>query len=77
MNPTLESFLQDVASHELTVNLDSGVYRDITIANPNTMAMHYNIIALSGDFLCCEIADLIFESVRLTTIFGIFAVHSN
>lgn len=46
--PTLEVFLKDVENHQLTVNLDSGVYRDITIANPNTMCMHYNITTRPG-----------------------------
>lgn len=46
--PTLEVFLKDVENHQLTVNLDSGVYRDITIANPNTMCMHYNVTTRPG-----------------------------
>jgi hypothetical protein len=47
-NPTLESFLKDVASHQLTVNLDQGVFRDLTIARPNSISMHYNITTRPG-----------------------------
>lgn len=48
MNPTLESFLKDVASHELTVNLDQGVFRDLTIMKPNSVDMHYHITTRPG-----------------------------
>lgn len=40
---TQEQFLKDVANHQITINLDQGVYRDITISRPNNITMHYNI----------------------------------
>lgn len=48
ITPTLEQFLKDIASHQLTVNLDQGVFRDLTIARPNTVSMHYNITTRPG-----------------------------
>jgi hypothetical protein len=44
----LKQFLDDVKTHELTVNLDQGVYRDLTVKNPNTVVMHYNITTRPG-----------------------------
>lgn len=71
MNPTLESFLKDVASHELTVNLDQGVFRDITIANPNTMEMHYNITTRPGYLMITgDIGSFVFT--RLNDMFNFF-----
>lgn len=45
---TQEQFLKDVANHQITINLDQGVYRDITIAHPNTMDKHFNITTRPG-----------------------------
>lgn len=45
---TLEQFLKDVDSHILTINLDQGVYRDLTIAKPDNITMHYNITTRPG-----------------------------
>ncbi|WP_075175467.1 hypothetical protein [Acinetobacter indicus] len=70
-NPTLEQFLKDVASHELTVNLDQGVFRDITIANPNTMAMHYNITTRPGYLMFTgDMGNFVFT--RLADMFDFF-----
>ncbi|MDI3237542.1 hypothetical protein QK338_05350 [Acinetobacter ursingii] len=57
-NPTIESFLNDVKNHELTVNLDQGVFRDITLMKPNDTSYFYNIttrpyyLMISGDMGC-------------------------
>ena len=70
-NPTLEQFLKDVASHELTVNLDQGVFRDITIANPNSMAMHYNITTRPGYLMFTgDMGSFVFT--RLADMFDFF-----
>ena len=45
---TLERFKNDIKNHVLTVNLDQGVYRDITIGKPNTGDMRYNITTRPG-----------------------------
>lgn len=73
--PTLEQFLKDVALHELTVNLDQGVYRDITIARPNTMEMHYNITTRPGYLMITgDMGDFIFQ--RTNDMFGFFRPQS-
>lgn len=46
--PTHEQFLSDVKDHVLTVNLDQGNYRDITIKKPHTTDMHYHITTRPG-----------------------------
>lgn len=73
--PTLEQFLKDVANHQLTVNLDQGVFRDITIADPNTMAMHYNITTRPGYLIFTgDMGDFIFQ--RTNDMFGFFRPQS-
>lgn len=70
-NPTIESFLNDVKNHEITVNLDQGVYRDITIANPNSMCMHYNVTTRPGFLMITgDMGDFIFE--RAHDMFNFF-----
>lgn len=74
-HPTLEQFLKDVAHHQLTVNLDQGVFRDITIANPNTMEMHYNITTRPGYLMITgDMGDFIFQ--RTNDMFGFFRPQS-
>lgn len=48
MKLTKEKFLESVATHQLTINLDQGVYRDITVAKPDDISMHYIIITRPG-----------------------------
>ena len=73
--PTLELFLKDVALHEMTVKLDQGVYRDITIARPNTMEMHYNITTRPGYLMITgDMGDFIFQ--RTNDMFGFFRPQS-
>lgn len=70
-NPSLESFLKDVASHQLTVNLDQGVYRDITVKKPHSVDMHYNITTRPGFLIFTgDMGDFIFE--RTNDMFGFF-----
>lgn len=45
---TKEQFLKDVQRHVITVNLDNGVYRDISIGRPCDSEMHYNITTRPG-----------------------------
>lgn len=70
-NLNLDRFLKDVESHVLAINLDNGVYRDITIKKPGSSDMHYNIttrpgyLMFSGDMGC-----FVFE--RLLDMFNFF-----
>jgi hypothetical protein len=74
-NPSLEQFLNDVKLHELTVNLDQGVYRDITVKNPNTVEMHYNITTRPGYLMITgDMGDFIFQ--RTEDMFGFFRPQS-
>lgn len=71
MNPTLESFLRDVASHELTVNLDQGVFRDLTIMKPNSVDMHYHITTRPGYLMFTgDMGSFVFT--RLNDMFNFF-----
>lgn len=71
MNPTLESFLEDVTNHKLTVNLDQGIYRDITVGHPDTSCMHYNITTRPGYLMITgDMGDFIFH--RTNDMFGFF-----
>ena len=74
-NPSLEQFLNDVKLHKLSVNLDQGVYRDITVKNPNTVAMHYNITTRPGYLMITgDMGDFIFQ--RTEDMFGFFRPQS-
>lgn len=44
----LERFLEDTKDHVLTVNLDQGLYRDISFGKPNSSYMHFNITTRKG-----------------------------
>ena len=69
--PTLEQFLKDIASHQLTVNLDQGVFRDLTIARPNTVSMHYNITTRPGYLVITgDMGSFVFS--RLDDMFNFF-----
>lgn len=69
--PALGQFLKDVENHQLTVNLDNGVYRDVTIANPNTMCMHYNITTRPGYLIFTgDMGSYVFS--RTNDMFGFF-----
>ena len=52
---SLEVFRKDVASHEMTIAMDSGVYRHLRFAKPGTGCYHFDIVtwpghlAISGD----------------------------
>lgn len=69
--PTLKQFLKDVASHELTVNLDQGLFRDLTIQRPGCGEMHYHITT-RPDYLMFtgDMGDFIFQ--RTSDMFGFF-----
>ena len=49
-NPTIteEQFLHDVATHEMHVLMESGVYRHIRFKRPNTSCMHFDLITYPG-----------------------------
>lgn len=71
MNPTLESFLKDVIDHQLVVNLDQGVYRDITVKKPNSIDRHYNITTRPGFLIFTgDMGDFVFE--RTNDMFRFF-----
>ena len=40
---TLEAFLETVKDHELTVNIDQGVFRDLTVKTPDSVHRSYHI----------------------------------
>lgn len=56
--PTIETFKNNVANHQLTVHFDEGLHRHITMKNPTSSDMHYHIttwpnyLCISGDMGC-------------------------
>jgi hypothetical protein len=46
--PTEASFLKDVASHEMHVLMENGVYRHIRFKRPGTGCMHFDLITYPG-----------------------------
>lgn len=69
--PTLEQFLKDVATHQLTVNLDQGAYRDLSVMRPNTVSMHYNITTRPGYLIITgDMGSFVFT--RINDMFGFF-----
>lgn len=46
-----ESFLKDIADHEMTVLREDGVYRHIRFKRPGTVCMHFDLITWPGS-LC-------------------------
>ena len=68
---TFERFSKDIENHEITINLDKGLFRDLTIKRPNTSSYYYNIttrpglLMISGDMGC-----YVFE--RLSDMFKFF-----
>ena len=74
-HPALEEFLKDITDHQLTVNLDQGVFRDLTIKKPNTSECHYNITTRPGHLMITgDMGDFIFA--RTNDMFGFFRTQS-
>lgn len=48
---TEQRFLNDVATHEMHVLRDDGVYRHVRFKRPGTMCMHFDLITWPG-YLC-------------------------
>lgn len=46
--PTEESFLKDVATHEMHVLMDNGLYRHIRFKRPGTGCFHFDLITYPG-----------------------------
>lgn len=59
-HPTEESFLKDVAGHQMTVVSENGVHRHVRFKKPSTGNMHFDLItwpgylAYSGDMAAQE-----------------------
>lgn len=70
-HPTLEQFLKGVAHHQLTVNLDQGVFRDLTVMKPNSGDMHYHITTRPGYLMFTgDMGSFVFT--RLSDMFDFF-----
>ena len=72
--PTQETFLKDVAAHQLTIYRDDGVYRHVRFRRPNTCCMHFDLVTWPGhlaytgdmgDFVFARLHDM-FEFFRTT-----------
>jgi hypothetical protein len=69
-----DRFLKDVASHELTISLDNGHHRHLSLKNPKTYDRHFHLttwpgyLAISGEMGCYVFA-------RTADMFGFFRDH--
>ncbi len=74
-HPTLEQFLKDVANHQLTVNLDQGLFRDLTVQRPGCCEMHYHITTRPGYLMFTgDMGSFVFQ--RTNDMFGFFRPQS-
>ena len=48
LEPTEQSFLNDVANHEMHVLHEDGVYRHVRFKNPDSSCMHFDLITYPG-----------------------------
>lgn len=69
--PTLESFLNDVARHELTIEKDDGIYRHMRLGKPNSSDTHFHITTWPG-YLCYSGDMGTFVFSRITDMFAFF-----
>ena len=70
-HPTLEQFLSHVANHQLTVNLDQDLFRDLTVMKPNSGDMHYHITTRPGYLMFTgDMGSFVFT--RLSDMFDFF-----
>lgn len=69
--PNLEQFLESVKNHELKVNLDQGLYRDLTIKQPGTSDRHFHITTRPGYLMLTgDMGSFVFT--RLKDMFNFF-----
>jgi len=70
-HPTEESFLKDVANHQMHILLDQGVYRHIRFRVPNTISMYFDLITIPGKLICTgDMGTYVFQ--RLEDMFEFF-----
>lgn len=69
--PTEASFLKDVASHEMAIHQDHGVFRNIRFQKPNTGHLYFDITTWPG-FLCISGDMGCFVFTRLPDMFAFF-----
>jgi hypothetical protein len=69
--PSDDQFLKDVASHQMTVLLDHGVYRHLRFAKPDSIASHFELVTGPG-FLLYRGDMGCFEFERLHDMFDFF-----
>jgi hypothetical protein len=62
---TTDRFLKEVATHEMEVIRDDGIYRHLHFAKPGTMYMHFDLITWPG-YLCYtgDMGTYVFTRVR-------------
>lgn len=74
--PTEESFLKDVATHEMTVIRDDGVNRHVQFKRPGTRCYQFNLITWPGYLCYCgDMGTYVFS--RLDDMFQFFRTSEN
>lgn len=68
---TAESFLKDVASHQLVVLRDDGLYRHMRFNRPGNSCMHFDLITVPGKLIYTgDMGTYVFQ--RLNDMFEFF-----
>lgn len=72
----LDRFLEDIKNHELTIHLDQGLYRDLTVAIPGSSDYHYHITTRPGYlFFSGDMGSFTFS--RLPDMFNFFRSNNS
>jgi len=75
-NPTEESFLKNVAEHQMTVLMDNGIYRHLRFSRPQSSNMYFELITGPG-FLLYRGDMGCYEFERLADMFEFFRTNRN
>lgn len=71
MSVTKDGFLKDVATHEMEVIRDDGIYRHIRFKRPGTNCMHFDLVTWPG--YLCYVGDMgCYTFTRLRDMFEFF-----
>lgn len=72
MENILQEFKNSVVNHQLTINLDHGLYRDITVKNPESSVCAYHVISRPRYLMICGDMGTFVFNVRANDAFEYF-----
>lgn len=75
LEPTRETFLKDVANHEMQINLDNELLRHIVFRRPSTTSMLFSLTTTPGRLIYAgDMGCFVFQ--RLPDMFAFFRRRS-